>query len=124
MDVRLRSDRTWFLFPDLDFYALGFWIIKWLDASQGFNSGPRNLDLEAGVQHGRCIFTIHDRHIPKPDGGTKMMTTNFKGVEIEVCPNCGAVLLDPGELEQLAGEDQAKVVDLVGRFFGFRRSAE
>jgi Zn-finger nucleic acid-binding protein len=31
----------------------------------------------------------------------------FKGVEIEKCPDCGAVLLDPGELEQLAGKDES-----------------
>lgn len=36
-----------------------------------------------------------------------MDTTIFKGVEIERCPSCGAVLLDPGELEELAGEDQS-----------------
>ena len=36
-----------------------------------------------------------------------METKLFKGVEIEICPNCGAVLLDPGELEQLAGKDES-----------------
>jgi len=39
--------------------------------------------------------------------GTDMDTIIFKGVEIEKCPGCGAVLLDPGELEQLAGEDES-----------------
>ncbi len=39
--------------------------------------------------------------------GTDMKTELFKGVEIERCPACGAVLLDPGELEELAGEDQS-----------------
>ena len=39
--------------------------------------------------------------------GTVMDTEIFKGVEIERCPSCGAVLLDPGELEQLAGEDES-----------------
>jgi len=38
--------------------------------------------------------------------GKPMKTEIFKGVEIERC-ECGAVLLDPGELEQLAGEDQS-----------------
>ncbi len=38
--------------------------------------------------------------------GKSMKTEIFKGVEIERC-ECGAVLLDPGELEQLAGEDQS-----------------
>ena len=56
--------------------------------------------------------------------GTKMDTTNFKGVEIEVCPNCGAVLLDPGELETLAGQDQAGVVEMIAGLFGFTKPAE
>ena len=39
--------------------------------------------------------------------GADMKTEIFKGVEIERCPTCGAVLLDPGELEQLAGKDES-----------------
>ena len=39
--------------------------------------------------------------------GNHMDTVLFKGVEIERCGSCGAVLLDPGELEQLAGEDES-----------------
>ena len=39
--------------------------------------------------------------------GADMKTELFKGVEIERCPSCGAVLLDPGELEQLAGKDES-----------------
>ncbi len=39
--------------------------------------------------------------------GADMKTEIFKGVEIERCPSCGAVLLDPGELEQLAGKDES-----------------
>ncbi len=35
-----------------------------------------------------------------------MKTELFKGVEIERC-ECGAVLLDPGELELLAGKDES-----------------
>jgi hypothetical protein len=38
--------------------------------------------------------------------GRDMKTEVFKGVEIERC-SCGAVLLDPGELEQLAGKDES-----------------
>lgn len=36
--------------------------------------------------------------------GHAMETRTHQGVEIEVCPLCGAVLLDPGEFEQLIGE--------------------
>ncbi len=39
--------------------------------------------------------------------GGDMDTQLFKGVEIERCPGCGAVLLDTGELEQLAGKDES-----------------
>ena len=39
--------------------------------------------------------------------GADMQTEIFKGVEIERCGSCGSVLLDPGELEQLAGEDKS-----------------
>ena len=38
--------------------------------------------------------------------GGDMETHPFRGVEIEICPGCGAVLLDSGELETLAGEDE------------------
>ncbi len=41
--------------------------------------------------------------------GADMDTVIFRGVEIEVCPDCGAVLLDQGELEQLSGADQGGV---------------
>ena len=51
--------------------------------------------------------------------GQDMMTTHFKGVEIEVCPLCGAVLLDPGELQQLAGEDRSNVLSSIAGVFGF-----
>ena len=37
--------------------------------------------------------------------GSDMKPRLFKGVEIDVCVACGAVLLDPGELEELAGEE-------------------
>ena len=41
--------------------------------------------------------------------GASMDTIIFRGVEIEVCPDCGAVLLDQGELEELAGKDQSGI---------------
>lgn len=46
--------------------------------------------------------------------GADMDTRSFRGIEIEVCPECGAVLLDPGELEELAGTDKT---DLMTSFF-------
>ena len=50
--------------------------------------------------------------------GTEMDTEAFRGIEIEICPNCGAVLLDPGELQQLAGEDQTGVFSSFFSMFG------
>ncbi len=66
-----------------------------------------------------ALRDLHLNHCGKC--GTRMNTTTFKGVEIEVCPNCAAVLLDPGELEHLAGEDHASVVDMVAGLFGFTK---
>jgi hypothetical protein len=54
--------------------------------------------------------------------GGQMDTQVFRGVEIEVCPDCGAVLLDPGELEALAGADQGGIFrDFASIFGGGRR---
>lgn len=51
--------------------------------------------------------------------GTKMGTQTFKGVEIEICPACGAVLLDAGELETLAGKDESGVFGTIADLFSF-----
>lgn len=53
--------------------------------------------------------------------GHDMTTQIFKGIEIEVCSNCGAVLLDPGELEQLVGEDEGGRIKALADFFSFTR---
>jgi len=54
--------------------------------------------------------------------GTQMEAKIFKGVEIDVCPGCGSVLLDPGELEELAGEDESHKVGFLSNFFSSVRS--
>ncbi|MFZ5475139.1 MAG: zf-TFIIB domain-containing protein [Myxococcota bacterium] len=41
----------------------------------------------------------------------------FRGAEIDVCASCGAVLLDPGELELLAGEDKTGVLASLSKLF-------
>ena len=51
--------------------------------------------------------------------GADMKARMFQGVEIDVCPECGTVLLDPGELETLAGEDHTGVINSVAEFFRF-----
>ncbi len=50
--------------------------------------------------------------------GSQMDTIVFRGVEVERCQNCGAVLLDPGELEELAGSDQTAVFSSFFGMFG------
>ena len=50
--------------------------------------------------------------------GSDMTTRPFRGLEIEECANCGAVLLDPGELQTLAGEDQTAWFASFFSFFG------
>lgn len=56
--------------------------------------------------------------------GGELETQAFRGVDIDVCGECGAVLLDPGELQVLAGEDQSGVLDGLRHLFGFKgRSA-
>lgn len=53
--------------------------------------------------------------------GADMNTTTFRGVEIEVCPECSAVLLDPNELEELAGRDATEVFTSFFSMFGAGR---
>ncbi len=50
--------------------------------------------------------------------GADMDTRAFRGIEIELCPECGAVLLDPGELEALAGTDRTDVFSSFFSIFG------
>jgi uncharacterized protein len=50
--------------------------------------------------------------------GAAMETRVFRGVEIEVCPECGAVLLDRGELESLSGKDRGGFFEALGGLFG------
>jgi rubrerythrin len=50
--------------------------------------------------------------------GSEMETKAFRGIEIEICPTCGAVLLDPGELHDLAGADQTSVFSSFFSMFG------
>lgn len=51
-----------------------------------------------------------------PKCGMELHTLAFKGVEIERCYDCGAVVLDQGELEKLAGEEESLVSSIVGLF--------
>jgi uncharacterized protein len=50
--------------------------------------------------------------------GSDMHSKPFRGVEIELCEHCGAVLLDSGELEKLAGADQSGIFQSMRGLFG------
>ena len=50
--------------------------------------------------------------------GNPMTTHPFRGVAIEGCGHCGAVLLDRGELESLAGQDQSGLLSGFVALFG------
>jgi len=56
--------------------------------------------------------------------GDMMQPKIFQGVEIDICPSCGSVLLDPGELETLAGEDNSGVMGNIAEFFRFTKTSE
>jgi hypothetical protein len=49
--------------------------------------------------------------------GGEMAPKGFRGVEIDLCGDCGAVLLDPGELETLAGNDESGALAGLAAFF-------
>ena len=48
--------------------------------------------------------------------GYDLQTIKWRSVEIDKCFRCGVVLLDDGELEKLAGQENAG--DVLGSFFG------
>lgn len=78
------------------------------------------LDDEEREANAAALKELHHLHCGKC--GHEMFTTQFRGVEIEVCPNCGAVLLDPGELQELAGEDRTGALETIATLFGFKRT--
>lgn len=65
----------------------------------------KQLEAEASTRAAEALKALHANHCGRCGGD--LAPQPFKGVEIDVCGSCGAVLLDPGELEQLAGQDGA-----------------
>lgn len=59
--------------------------------------------------------TLHAMRCGKCGG--QLEPKPFRGVTIDVCADCGAVLLDPGELEELAGKDESGALASLSRFF-------
>ena len=84
--------------------------------SEKMASLKADLDIKAAAAARAEAALIHHMKCGKC-GGT-LSPRLFKGVEIDVCPDCGAVLLDPGELEQLAGtESDQTVLKALANFF-------
>ncbi len=75
------------------------------------------LSREDAQSEAARLKDLHYLHCGKC--GHQMFTTHFKGVEIEVCAHCGAVLLDPGELQELAGEEHHGLLRGIAHVFGF-----
>ena len=69
------------------------------------------------VEEAARLKELHFNHCGKC--GHAMLPSHYKGVEIEVCPHCGAVLLDPGELQELAGEEHHGLLRGIAHVFGF-----
>lgn len=53
--------------------------------------------------------------------GGQMAPQTFRGVTIDVCADCTSVLLDPGELEQLAGKDESGALAALSKFFTYKK---
>ena len=77
------------------------------------------LDADTAVQDQQARVELHRGHCGKCGG--HMTPRAFRGVEIDVCDDCGSVLLDPGELQQLAGKDDSAVFSSFFSMFGSRK---
>ncbi len=75
------------------------------------------LDAEAQVKNREAQRALHKGHCGRCGG--KLVPQSFRGVEIDVCEDCSSVLLDPGELEALAGKDESGVVASLASMFSF-----
>jgi hypothetical protein len=74
------------------------------------------LETEKASKHAQELRALHWHCCGKC--GQAMDTHVFRGLEIEVCGHCGAVLLDKGELETLAGQDRTNIFSEIGALFG------
>lgn len=73
-------------------------------------------DVRAKMQDEQ-LQSLKDRHwMHCPKCGFDLQTLLFKGVEIERCYHCGAVVLDQGELEKLTGSESSLISEIVGLF--------
>lgn len=77
------------------------------------------LDTEHGAEDRIATRALHFMKCGKCGG--QMATQVFRGIEIEVCQSCSAVLLDPGELQTLAGQDSTGLFSSFFSMFGGRQ---
>lgn len=54
------------------------------------------------VQEREKLKALHWMHCPKC--GVEMATTSMHQVEVELCPGCGGIYLDAGELDKVLEE--------------------
>ncbi len=79
-------------------------------------------DLEAKAAAASRAEAALVHHMKCGKCGGDLGSRLFKGVQIDICGDCGAVLLDPGELEELAGEEKdSTVLQVLTDFFTLRR---
>lgn len=60
------------------------------------------------------LKALHENRCAKC--GNELHEVVFKGVMIDKCFNCGAVVLNNGELEKLAGEEDSIISAVIGLF--------
>ncbi len=77
------------------------------------------LDADAAATQAAERAELHRNRCGKC--GNTLSPQAFRGIEIDVCGTCGAVVLDPGELQQLAGDDTTGVLGGLFAAFGARR---
>ncbi len=83
-----------------------------LKADRDAEQAEANKAARAELHHNKCGKC-----------GNDMTTQVFRGIEIEICDDCGAVLLDPGELQQLAGQDSTDMFSSFFTMFGGKKSS-
>jgi Zn-finger nucleic acid-binding protein len=75
--------------------------------------------------HSAAVEAERKTHYMKcPKDGYDLTSSEYHGVQIEICPHCGGMWLDAGELEAVAHEDHPTVLGRVlsDAFAAFRRS--
>ncbi len=52
-----------------------------------------------------------------PKDGSELVETEFRGVKVDVCPTCGGMWLDAGELDDLAQTESGGFLGGLSKFF-------